>query len=53
MRNYHISWKCDFIFYVFLYALYTLPTKLCIVKAMDFPVMMYGCESWTIKKVEC
>ena len=30
----------------------TLPTKICLVKAMDFPVVMYGCESWTIKKVE-
>ena len=30
-----------------------LPTKLCIVKAMVFPVVMYGCESWTIKKAEC
>ena len=28
----------------------TLPTKLCLVKAMVFPVVMYGCESWTIKK---
>ena len=31
----------------------TLPTKVRIVKAMDFPVVMYGCESWTIKKAEC
>ena len=31
----------------------TLLTKICIVKAMVFPVVMYGCESWTIKKVEC
>ena len=31
----------------------TLPTKLPLVKAMVFPVVMYGCESWTIKKVEC
>ena len=31
----------------------TLPTKLRIVKAMVFPVVMYGCESWTIKKDEC
>ena len=31
----------------------TLPTKVCLVKAMIFPVVMYGCESWTIKKVEC
>ena len=31
----------------------TLPTKVCIVKAMIFPVVMYGCESWTIKKAEC
>ena len=30
----------------------TLPTKFCLVKAMVFPVVMYGCESWTIKKVE-
>ena len=30
----------------------TLPTKFCIVKAMVFPVVMYGCESWTIKKAE-
>ena len=31
----------------------TLPTKVCLVKAMVSPVVMYGCESWTIKKVEC
>ena len=31
----------------------TLPTKILIVKAMVFPVVMYGCESWTIKKAEC
>ena len=31
----------------------TLPTKVHLVKAMDFPVVMYGCESWTIKKAEC
>ena len=30
----------------------TLPTKVCLVKAMVFPVVMYGCESWTIKKAE-
>ena len=30
-----------------------LPTKVCLVKAMVFPVVMYGCESWTIKKPEC
>ena len=30
----------------------TLPTKICLVKATVFPVVMYGCESWTIKKVE-
>jgi len=30
----------------------TLPTKVCLVKAMDFPVVMYGCESWIIKKAE-
>ena len=31
----------------------TLPTKFCLVRAMVFPVIMYGCESWTIKKAEC
>ena len=31
----------------------TLPTKIRLVKAMVFPVVMYGCESWTIKKAEC
>ena len=31
----------------------TLLTKVCLVKAMVFPVVMYGCESWTIKKSEC
>ena len=31
----------------------TLTTKVCLVKAMVFPVVMYGCESWTIKKAEC
>ena len=30
----------------------TLPTKVCLVKAMVFPVVMYGCESWTMKKAE-
>ena len=29
----------------------TLPTKVCLVKAMVFPVVMYGCESWTVKKL--
>ena len=32
---------------------FTLPTKICLVKAIVFPVVMYGCESWTIKKTEC
>ena len=31
----------------------TLPYKVCLVKAMVFPVVMYGCESWTVKKAEC
>ena len=30
-----------------------LPTKVCLVKAMVFPVVMYGCDSWTVKKAEC
>ena len=32
---------------------HTLPTKICLVKAMVFPVVMYGCKSWTLKKAEC
>ena len=31
----------------------TLPTKVCLIKAIVFPVVLYGCESWTIKKAEC
>ena len=31
----------------------TLPTKVCLVKAMVSPLVMYGCESWTVKKTEC
>ena len=31
----------------------TLPTKVCLVKAIVFPLVMYGCESWTVKKAEC
>ena len=31
----------------------TLPTKVCLVKAMIFSVVMYGCKSWTVKKAEC
>ena len=31
----------------------TLPTKVCLVKAMVFPGVMYGCESWTVRKAEC
>ena len=31
----------------------TLLTKICLIKAMVFPVVMYGCESWTIKRAEC
>ena len=31
----------------------TLPTKVCLVKTIVFPVIMYGCESWTVKKAEC
>ena len=31
----------------------TSPTKVCLVKGMVFPVVMYGCESWTVKKAEC
>ena len=32
---------------------FTLPTKVCLIKAMVFPVVMYGCEGWTIKRADC
>ena len=38
---------------IFKSRIITLPTKVCLVKAMIFPVVMYGCESWTVKKAEC
>ena len=38
---------------IFKIRVITLPTKVCLVKAMVFPVVMYGCESWTVKKAEC
>ena len=31
----------------------TLPTRVCLVKAMVYPMVMYGCENWTVKKTEC
>ena len=45
-------------FWLLLYSIFkskdiTLPTKVCLVKAMVFPVVMYGCESWSLKKAEC
>ena len=47
-------WLLDFlIFYMSSTAIYLCPTKVHLVKAMVFPVVMYGCESWTIKKAEC
>ena len=39
--------------FIFMYGDITLPTNVHIIKAMVFPVVMYGCESWTIKKAEC
>ena len=44
MTNLHSIFKCRDI---------TLPTKVRLIKAMVFPVVIYGCESWTVKKVEC
>ena len=57
----YIPWQCDFGFspikrwHLFSHPKsrdMTLPTKVCLVKAMVFPVVMYGCESWNIKKAE-
>ena len=44
--------SCDFLFTIEVQRDITLPTKVCINKAMIFPVVMYGCESWTTKKAE-
>ena len=46
-----LMWLSDFFFFFPFHI--TLLTNVCIVKAMVFPVLMYGCESWTIKKTEC
>ena len=43
----------NFIFLLIASRDITLPTKVRLVKAMVFPVVMYGCESWTVKKAEC
>ena len=48
----YASRKEEGFFVVVGHIVYTLPTKVCIVKAMVFPVVMYWCESWTIRKVE-
>ena len=47
MRN------CGSLFLQCLVGFITLPTKVCVLKAIVFPIVMYGCESWTIKKAEC
>ena len=50
-------WLLDFLIFesptISSTAIYLCPTKVCLVKAIVFPVIMYGCESWTIKKAEC
>ena len=47
-------WMCQaYILEKYFKLHYGLPTKVCLVKAVVFPVVMYGCESWTIKKAEC
>ena len=48
-----MGFVCDFVIRIFKSRDITLTTKVCIVKAMVFPVVMYGCESWTVKKAEC
>ena len=49
-----VSKLCDFISFFLNFPIkhITLPTKFHLVKAMVFPVVMYGCESWTVKKAE-
>ena len=47
-----MGFVCDFVIRIFKSRDITLPTKLRLVKAMVFPVVMYGSESWTVKKAE-
>ena len=48
----HIYIYIYIMMYIYIHQYDTLPTKVCIVKAMIFPVVMHGCENWTIKKAE-
>ena len=50
--NKEISWEMTNLDSIFKSRDITLPTKVRLVKAMVFPVVMYGCESWTVKKAE-
>ena len=47
-----MGFVCDFVIRIFKSRDITLTTKVCLVKAMVFPVVMYGCENWTVKKAE-
>ena len=49
----HLASLFTITLHTLLYFFITLPTKVRLVKAMIFPVVMYGCESWTVKKAEC
>ena len=44
---------CAYLIIIYTISIYALLTKVCLVKALVFPVAMYGCESWTIKKAKC
>ena len=48
----NLGWEVNVVRITAIVLLYIIPPKVCIVKAMVFPVVMYGCESWTIKKAE-
>ena len=50
----HAPWKKSYDQYsIFKSTVITLPTNIRVVKALVFPMVMYGCESWTVKKAEC
>ena len=51
--NIHYVYVYVYITYIYIMHVYILPKKVRVVKAMVFPVVMYGCESWTIKIAEC
>ena len=54
MAKFHFLWLNNIpMYFIYIYIYICMPTKVRLVKTMVSPVVMYGCESWTIKKAEC